>query len=1363
MDSLRDCLSGLFRDMHRTRILLFTFLLLNTCTAAVAQPSYRASVRRYGLEDGLPHRQVSSITEDQRGFIWVATAGGVVRFDGRRFKVFNQSESGLGSDEVNWVSTDRDGHIWARGRGADAWLRIIEPVSGKVIPADTFFHNHPLPLPPSAWDWPPLKIQDGSFIINLLDSACFMRYHPDQGWQVVHLPEGRAFYVSNMTPRNTLWGIHTDRQEKYTLLETDLQGHVLNRIPAFPDGHFWLMKGETTRPGGFFVKEGLDLKPGTIWEIEDTGHRTFVAPGSLPLQYARIKNGDIDIHFPKIYDRNGQLLLDLSQQFPEIDQFQYFDYLLDRNGNIWFATAFGLFVIEMRKTHFRKLLYDEKAPGGRGKACRGLLEKNGRLIVNTELGTQGRFLIDPRSGEAQRIPGEMVIGIAESSDGNVWTNAQAPNDGFAYASLQKITPEGQPVPPSMDQKRVGGHIWTILEDNPRRVLLGHTIGASVYDPTTGILIPWHDDAYPEFDQSAISWLCKDRAGRVWACTSGGLYSFQANGRVAERFWPEGKGRHYLPYSKIYHFYEDQEGIIWLGTGGGGLIRWDRKAPEGQQVQVIFRKNGLINGVVYAVYEDKHEHLWLPTDYGIAQLDKKTLQVRRTWLVADGLTHNEFNRVSHCQGADGSLYFGGLNGVTTFHPDEFYAAAPGEGKTRQSLVVSDFSVWDDGSDQLVNRTAQLLASNTFTLYPGNRYADLEFALLEYMVPEKVTYTWKLEGVSTDWQTLKDPVLRLSSLPYGSHHLLIRAQAADGSLAENELDILLRVMPPIYLRWWFIVLAVFLLALGIWAWLRWRIREHRQEQERLEQEVTRQTATIRHQTEELEHLDQIKSRFFANVSHELRTPLTLLLGPITYALNDTGLSQQSKKLLEAARRNSLHLQQLVNEILDISKLRATGLDLHEQPTVLFDFLEETLSVFQSLAESRSILLKLEYLPDPAWTLALDRQKLLKILSNLLSNALKYAPNHSTVVLQVEKQAGDVVFWVQDEGPGIHPDDLPYIFDLYYQSKRPENKAEGGTGIGLALARELSQAMGGSVWAESQPGKGSVFFLRLPAQERSPEQADGIARSSPPDEAFGSPVAPPAAPEPAISAPVARLLVVEDNTDLQTFLRAILPSEYHLTAVGNGRAALDYLSDAERLPDLILTDVMMPEMDGFQLLEALRHEAAWRPIPVILLTALAASDDRLRAFRIGIDDYITKPFSAEELIVRIDNALRNQASRREWQETEPGVPAETEENTDAWLLQLRETARQNLSNPEFDIDYLSERMGISRRTLSRQIRQRAGLSANQLIQELRLLQARELIETGQYRNLRLVAEAVGLRSANYLSRLYRERFGNSPADDL
>lgn len=1346
--------------MHR----LVLFLLIGlTCPELMAQ-EHRAFARRYGIEDGLPHRQVNNVIQDRRGFIWAATNGGVTRFDGRHFKVFNQA-GGLPGDLVEWVMEDANGYIWASRAGDNSWLRILEPLSGKVMPPEDYFRQWPPPELVARWWEMPVAMADGSLLIGLHNPGGLLRFHPCSGWSRIPVPEGTGFRLQKIGAQQTIWGFWTPPDTSRTdLLKIDTLGRVLRRFQHQPGGwSFWDKRGTTDASDHFFLTECKDGEKPVLWEIDEQGeHRkTHVFADNVRIkQYCRLDDSRIEVQFPYVLDSEGHNLLDIRKQYPEIDPTQFRDYLQDRNGNLWFATTFGLIVLKIRKNHFQRLLFDEKAPGGRGYACRGLLEKNGRLLVNLETAGQGRFRVDPHSGFAERLPGKSAIGIAPAGDGNVWTECMMDDPSWQILSLFKAGPDGQLIRRHLLQQKDFGYIWSILEESPRRVLLGHINGLTIYNPFDGSAAPWHDTRFPEFDKANISWLGKDRGGQTWVCSEQGMFRMQPGGGVAARYWSGGAGEFHLPYDNIYHFYEDQAGVFWLGTGGGGLIRWDRKAPSGHQTRVISRENGLLNGVVYAAYEDQHNHLWLPTDFGIAQLDKASLQVRHTWLMADGLTHNEFNRTSHCRGADGTLYFGGLNGVTAFKPDDFYQHN-GADEHRRTLALSAGSILKAGSDRLENCTAEILHNNQITIHPGDRYVQLEFALLEYFEPEKVIYTWKLEGLGAGWESLTEPVLRLSGLPFGTHRLRIRAQAADGALAANELNIQLLVLAPVYLRWWFIALAVFLLALGIWFWLRWRTWEHRQEQERLEQEVTRQTATIRRQTEELEQLDQIKSRFFANVSHELRTPLTLLLGPIAFALNDKGLSRQSKKLLEAAQRNSLHLQQLVNEILDISKLRATGLDLQEQPTVLFDFLEETLSAFQALAESRSILLQLEYLPDRTWTLTLDRPKLLKILGNLLSNALKFAPNDSPVVLQVERQAGDAVFRVQDEGPGIHPDDLPYIFDLYYQSKRPENKTEGGTGIGLALARELAQAMGGSLWAESKPGKGSMFFLRLPAQERSSEHAGQIARGSRPAGAFGSPPEPPAASEPAISAPVARLLVVEDNTDLQTFLRVILPSEYHLTVVGNGRAALDYLSDAERLPDLILTDVMMPQMDGFQLLEALRRQAVWQPIPVILLTALAASDDRLRAFRIGIDDYITKPFSAEELIVRIDNALRNQASRREWQETEP--LAETEENTDAWLLQLRETARQNLSNPLFTIDDLAERMGISRRTLYRQIRLRTGLSANQIIQELRLLQARELIETGQYRNLRLVAEAVGLRSANYLSRLYRERFGKSPADDL
>ncbi|HRK82249.1 MAG TPA: ATP-binding protein [Saprospiraceae bacterium] len=1340
------------------------------CTEAAAQ-QYRAFAHRYGIEEGLPHRQVNGILQDRRNFIWAATNGGVARFDGRKFKVFNQLEDGLGGDRVTWLAEDAGGNIWAGCEGSDRWVSIINPVSDVVTSFQRFFKDQAGSVAVGNWMQAPQPLADGTLLIWDSEANGFFTYHPENGWRFRRIENIRDSKLVRITSRQTIWCVYQDvRSTQYVLAELALDGREIRKYPAHPGGDFGLLKGTAADPDGFFIFATGKTSARERWEIDGQGRRTVSAPRypqMASFQYAKVDKGEVIVEFPFIYHRTGDLLLDLSQEFPDLDPWQYSDFLIDRSGNIWFATKFGLVLVELRKNYFQRLLHDEHASGGRGLACRGMLELNGQLFVNTESNFSGRFLTDLNTGVTQRLPGaETALAIAPGADGNIWTEwrlKENEEQHWGTVLLQKITPQGVPTGPQYRMiNPEGGFIWSIFEEKADRVLLGLAKGLMVLNPLTGEAARLSNARFPEVEHAPFYFIKRDRAGRIWVCSSQGVYLFH-NGGITDRFWPGGQGDHYLPYENILHLYEDAEGIFWLATAGGGLIRWDRKAAAGRQTQVIFRKNGLLNGVVYATYEDRHGHLWLPTDIGIAQLDKKALHVRRTWVKADGITHNEFNRISHCQGTDGSLYFGGLNGVTAFQPDNFYKSGLQQ-KEPALLVASAFQVLYGNSGQLENRLPELLASHTFTMYPDHRYLQLEFALLEYIASDRATYFWQIDGVTEDWELLNEPVLRLSGLPYGRHKLILRAQASNGVWAKNDLQYTLIIPPPVYLRGWFISLVIAFMAIGIWSWLSWRIRRHREEQERLEQEVERQTATIRLQTEELEQLDQLKSRFFANVSHELRTPLTLLRGPIEYALNDTGLGKQSRTLLYAAQRNTVHLQNLVNEILDLSKLRATGLDLKQEPTVLYDFVEETLSPFQSQAQNKAIALQLDYRPEPSWTLALDRQKLFKIIGNLLSNALKYAPNGSAVVVQVEQLPGNFVLRVRDEGPGIHPDDLPHIFELYYQSKRPESKAEGGTGIGLALARELAQAMGGSLWAESTPGSGSTFSLTLPAQERSPENAAPTARSGQYPVNFDLPEVSPASAAPTEHVVAARLLVVEDNPDLQTFLRAILPLEYHLTVVDNGRAALEHLTVAERMPDLILSDLMMPEMDGFELLEALRNSDSWRPIPLILLTALAGSDDRLRAFRVGIDDYITKPFSAEELIVRIENALRNQAARREWMESLPEEVSEPGESAaDDWLLLLRETARQNLGNPQFNIDDLAERMGISRKTLYRQIRIRAGLSANQFIQELRLLQARELIDSGQYQTLRQVAEAVGLRSGDYLSRLYRERFGKSPATGL
>ncbi|MCB0533545.1 MAG: response regulator [Lewinellaceae bacterium] len=1389
--------------MHLFRPFTYCLLLLFAAVEAPAQ-EYRAYARRFGVEEGLPHRQVNSLMQDRRGFIWAATNGGVVRFDGRRFQVFNKSENGLSGDIVDWLAEDADGYIWAYRIGPGGWLNVIEPLSGALIPPEEYFKKHPLSTLPKNWYDPPQRLADGTLVFCAPDSVSVLQFHPNSGWKKRPVPQGRFFFLIKCTGRKTQWGLHKDDYGRISLVEVDAKGQILHRTWATSRQEFLPMDGETGDPDGFFLLKYENSGNSTLWEIDGKGNfkpALSHTPFNKVHQYARLENGLVEVAFPKITDQSGKVLIDLCIQFPELDPFQYRDYLRDKNGNIWLATTFGLVVVELRKNYFRRLLFEENAQGGRGKACRGLLEINGHLMVNTEAFNQGRFLIDLKTGRTKRLAGEAGIALGRSASGDVWTDIDTIGAGYWFVSLQKTAPDGRPLGKRFQQSRPAGPIYAILEENPQRVLLGHVNGLTVYNPQTQTAEPWYDDAFPAINTANVHSLQKDREGRIWACTEQGLFHLNPGGGVAGRFWSEGKGPFYLPYNNIFHVYEDPDGICWLSTGGSGLIRWDRSAPPGRETQVIFRKNGLLNGVVYAAYEDRHGHLWLPTDFGIVQFDKKSKQVRRTWLTADGLTNNEFNRISHCRGADGTLYFGGLNGVTAFNPDDFYTHTDPE-KSKIPLVVSNFNVLAAGSGQLENRTRELIRTNRFTMYPGDRYIQLEFALLDYIASEKVTYTWKLDAGEGDWENLKEPVLRLSSLPFGTRRLRIRAQAADGTWAANELNIELTVLPPVYQRWWFLLSVLLLSAIGVRAWYLWRTRVHRLEQERLETEVDRQTATIRRQTEELKKLDEAKSRFFANVSHELRTPLTLILGPLGSLLKGNRLHPPDAAYAQTAHRHGLLLLRLVNEILDLSKMEAGKMQLHETTVSLQPFLRRLTGAFESHAERLGILFVFEYRLPNRLRVLVDEDKLQKILNNLLSNALKFTPPHtgSSVHVCVGESTGNIRIEVRDTGRGIHSNDLPRVFERFYQTAQPGAPVEGGTGIGLALCHEYVELMQGRIGVESTLGKGSVFYIEFPRKEvlgmgkgepvanGSPKEDDTAEQFNANDQSAIAHQKQQALVGPDPQQPL--LLLVEDNESLRDYVQAILSDRYTVVTAENGRIALDLLlgfsggvpplpaaqpipATASRLPDLIISDVMMPVMDGFQLLETLRGDGRWRHIPVVMLTARADLRDKLRALRIGVDDYLLKPFEEEELRARVDNLLRHYQNRqnaprkagREGVFTGTNTPGQAVPLASAedmvWLENFEQIVEKRLGDFNLTADILAGEMAMSRAPFFRQLKRLTGLTPAQYLDEARFQKARRLLEQRKSSSVKSAAYSVGFRQVKHFSQNFKKRFGKLPSE--
>ena len=521
------------------------------------------------------------------------------------------------------------------------------------------------------------------------------------------------------------------------------------------------------------------------------------------------------------------------------------------------------------------------------------------------------------------------------------------------------------------------------------------------------------------------------------------------------------------------------------------------------------------------------------------------------------------------------------------------------------------------------------------------------------------------------------------------------------------------------------------------------------------------------EELQKLDNLKSNFFANVSHELRTPLTLILGPISSILKNDKLENKDFTLLKRAQQNGQDLLKLVSSILDLSKMEATKIRLQEKPVALFSLIRRIIANFESYAQQKTIQFTFDYQVEKNLTLLLDEEKLVTILNNLLSNAIKFTPKNGQITISIIDEVKQLKYIIADTGNGIHPNDLTHIFDRFYQSSQPNLANSGGTGIGLALSKAYSQLMGGDIMVTSQLGKGSIFTIILPRKEVLGTPFEEVLEAH--QEVFVSVLK---KREKAKDNKGSTLLIVEDNNSLRDYLSTILSPYYHILEAENGKVALSILQNTiakgqqkSTSPNLIISDIMMPEMDGFQLLEVLKTTESYKHLPIIMLTAKAGIDSKLKALRIGVDDYLLKPFEEDELLVRIENLLRNAAVRLEYIAEESTIPileqkiGRTKEAT-LWLETVVTLVKEKMSHPEFSPPQLASDLIMGERSLQRQLKKLTGLTPSQYIQEIRLTKARQLLENKTYDTVAKVAYAVGFSDAKTFSRRFKQRFGKLPS---
>ncbi|GAA3991714.1 ATP-binding protein [Mucilaginibacter dorajii] len=523
--------------------------------------------------------------------------------------------------------------------------------------------------------------------------------------------------------------------------------------------------------------------------------------------------------------------------------------------------------------------------------------------------------------------------------------------------------------------------------------------------------------------------------------------------------------------------------------------------------------------------------------------------------------------------------------------------------------------------------------------------------------------------------------------------------------------------------------------------------------------REAALMTEEHKQLEKLDALKTRFFANISHELRTPLTLILGPADQLLNgpDEPDKNQQKKNLTIISRNSKKLLTMVNELLDLGKLEAGKLTLKLSPVALARFIKVIYQGFSSAAEYKKIGYKLECDINEDVFALLDEDKFEKICNNLISNAVKFTPQSGSVTVTARVIHKQIEFTVANTGTGIHPDDMPYIFDRYYQGRRQEDSYEGGTGIGLAITREFAELMGGGVFIDNTWNTGTAFYVTIPLTLAETVPVPVSSTIALPVPAFNN----------GHAATKQTILLVEDHHEMAAYVTGILNPFYNLITALNGTAALSMLHEMPELPNLIISDVMMPEMDGFTLLQKLKESLSFCNIPVIILTALADNNNKLKALHTGVDDYITKPFLSGELIARTTNLINNAAARagnsNQDLEEEPDDAGDIQTETQitspadlAWLTEIEDLVRKQVGKVDLNLAMLSYDLSISERQLFRRIKSITGLTPNKYIRAIKLQIAREAIESGKYRTLAEISYVAGFDTPAYFSKLFKEQFG-------
>ena len=1332
--------------------------------------------------ESLSENSVTSIYESRDGNLWFGTnGGGLNRFDpsSERFVHFKQDPDNphsLSHNEVRSIQEDRDGNLWI---GTADGLAMLEHADSKrFVPyrhepedASSLSHDSILTI---------FKDRTGILWIGT-DGGGVNKLHPDSPGRFVHYRHDRGSRDS--LSHDQVWAIHQDRSGIIWIGTAN----GLNRLDPISRHMRRFLPG----PSQSHHLSDDDIR--AIWE--DRSGNLWIGTRKGGVNRLNPERSHLEAYLPDRSDPH-------SLSYHHVNSIYE-----DRGGVLWFGTREnGLNKLNPTGMSFGHYRFFDREAGSLPFDVMSILEdKRGMLWVGTPTGLlhfdRNKTLVNHYGQDPDRadsLSNSRVWTIYEDRQDVLWVGTDQglnrldrdeSEKGEASFSSYKAAP-GDPHGLSHDV------VISMLEDQNGAFWVGTAGGGlNQLNRDTGHFVTFHYEEDNPFSLSndTVTSILEDRSGSMWIGTYDGLNKRDpANPQRFIAYRPDRTNPRSLSHQRVLAIHESSAGELWVGADGG-LNKFD---PSANGFVQYWKKDGLPNDVVYGILEDSHGFLWISTNGGLARLDP-VREIFKNYDSGDGLQKNEFQFGAFFQAADGKLFFGGENGLNAFYPDRIQ-----ENLIPPPVVITSFLLFHEPAfqettaawSQPERQAAEVRLSYTDKVF------SFEFAALDYANPQKNRYAYMLDGTDQGWQ-LTDASRRFitySRLDPGSYVFRVKASNKDGVWNEQGVAVPVVILPPPWRTWWayslYGVLAVSCLSGYLWSH-RKKLAYERSINERLDQKVTERTRALEQknrenlekqqilsvqatklaqQTNQLRQMDELKTRFFTNISHDIRTPLTLALGPLEDIFSENLVTGEPRAKLELVWRNTCQLKKLIDELLDFSKLEAGHMTVRARREDVIAFLRKWAHAFSPSAQRKGITLTFKT-DCEAVPLYFDPDKLERVCFNLLSNSIKFTPEGGKILVQAhDRDPGFLEISVKDTGPGIPADQLPYVFDRFYQAENPAGGLGSGSGIGLSLARELVLLQGGDIHINSEPGLGCEFMVRLPKGKAHLEPDQLVAPDTVREETEAVLPSRALSKERAAGEPESghglqshthtdtpSVLVVEDHADLRRYICEHLASTYDVLEAENGEIGLDLALD--RVPDLVLSDVMMPDMDGFALCRKLKTDEKTSHIPVVLLTAKTATQSNIAGLELGADDYIVKPFPIPVLMTRIRNLIDTRRKLRERFSKEmilqpSRIPITSSDQ--AFLQKALDVVECHMGDSQFGVYELAEELGFSRRQLHRKLTALTDKTPGDFLRQIRLERAAQLLKE-RAGNVAEVAYAVGFNKPQYFSTLFRAAFGKNPAE--